>query len=207
MTDLPSTSLSLLRRLQEKSNDAWADFMEVYGRAVYGFCRRRGLQDADAEDVCSQVMVALERMLNEDRFDATLGSFRGWVFRVARNLTATKFREKANGLVASGDTRILNLLSNHPHSLEKNCDALKYEYRAELFHWAAKRVQPVVNKSTWRAFWATAVEGIDARAVADELQTTVGNVYTAKCRVIDRIQKLVATLDDDPDMKVSGENK
>ena len=36
--------------------DAWRKFMQLYGPVVYGFARRRGLQDADAADLMQDVM-------------------------------------------------------------------------------------------------------------------------------------------------------
>ena len=63
MQELPKTSESLVQRLRDRNEIAWAEFMEIYGRSVRSFCRRRGLLDADADDVCSQVMIELDRLL------------------------------------------------------------------------------------------------------------------------------------------------
>lgn len=92
MTDLPATSHSLLNRLRERSDDAWADFLCIYGRALRAYCRSKGLQDADADDVFAEVVSALEAALTESRFDPKKGTLRGWLFRVARNLAVDKFR-------------------------------------------------------------------------------------------------------------------
>jgi RNA polymerase sigma-70 factor (ECF subfamily) len=66
--------------------------------------------------------------------------------------------------------------------------------RRWLFFCAAASVEQEVQEATWRAFWLTAVDGQSAAAAARELGMTVGNVYSAKCRVLDRIRRRVAEL-------------
>jgi RNA polymerase sigma-70 factor (ECF subfamily) len=43
--------------------------------------------------------------------------------------------------------------------------------------------------SSWRAFWLTAVEGKAAPEAARALGLTVGAVYTAKSRVLNRLRQ------------------
>ncbi len=47
------TSVSLLGRLRQESVDqeAWGEFERRYGRKIYQWCRKRKLQEADAQDV------------------------------------------------------------------------------------------------------------------------------------------------------------
>ena len=59
------------------------------------------------------------------------------------------------------------------------------------FFCAAACVEQEVHESSWRAFWLAAVEGRPAAAIARELGMTVGNVYSAKCRVLSRIRRRV----------------
>ncbi len=198
MHELPATSYGLLQRLSDRSDDAWSDFLTIYGHALREFCRSRGLQDADADDVFAEVVTVLEKALTESRLDPSQGNFRGWLFRVTRNLTVDRFRDRANRAVATGDSRVAKLLANQPAESvpEEECTALWLEYRSQLFHWAAEQVRPMINDRTWEAFWRTAVRGDNPAEVASDLNTTVGNVYTSKCRVIARIRQLVENLDD-----------
>jgi len=47
--DSPLTRASLLVRLRDGANNgAWREFTNMYGSVIYGFARKRGLQDADA---------------------------------------------------------------------------------------------------------------------------------------------------------------
>ena len=55
VTDLPNTRESLLIRVRDlRDRDAWNQFVQIYRPAVYRLARARGLQDADAQDLCNE---------------------------------------------------------------------------------------------------------------------------------------------------------
>ena len=125
--------------------------------------------------------------------------FRGWLFRVARNVAIDKLTELSKKVAASGDTRIVQALAEHPESTAQQKSAFWLEYRRALFHWAAEKVKPEVNEKTWQAFWLTAIDGLKPDQVAREIDMSVGGVYTSKCRVVARIRSIISTLDEDND--------
>ena len=56
------TRLSLLTRIAKPGpvdQLAWEEFVDQYGPMIYHWCRRWGLQDADAKDVTQQVLLTL----------------------------------------------------------------------------------------------------------------------------------------------------
>ncbi len=60
MQDFPDTRRSLLVRLREARDDAaWAEFSGIYEPLIYRLARRRGFQDADARDLCQDVLRAV----------------------------------------------------------------------------------------------------------------------------------------------------
>ena len=90
MPDLPQTRHSLLLRLRDHSNDAWLEFLEIYEQAIVDYARRRGLQEADARDVSQEVLAAVSHKVEQWQADPAKGKFRGWLFRVARNIAVDK---------------------------------------------------------------------------------------------------------------------
>ena len=63
MTSSPTTRPSLLVRLRDGDDrEAWRQFVELYAPLVYGFARRRGLQDCDAADLTQDVLQAVARV-------------------------------------------------------------------------------------------------------------------------------------------------
>jgi hypothetical protein len=56
--DSPLTRASLLVRLRDGTNHlAWQEFVTLYSPVVYGFARKRGLQDADAADLMQDASI------------------------------------------------------------------------------------------------------------------------------------------------------
>ena len=54
-----ATSSSLLVRVKAQDQQAWRQFVHLYSPLVYHWCRRVGLQQADASDVGQEVFKAL----------------------------------------------------------------------------------------------------------------------------------------------------
>ena len=68
------TRPSLLRRVQNSGDgQAWREFDERYRDLILRYCRRRDLQEADAEDVRQQVMLGLTQSLPRFTYDPTKG--------------------------------------------------------------------------------------------------------------------------------------
>lgn len=199
MSKLPETQYSLLMRLKasedECSRDAdWQAFVSSYEPFIYRYARRKGLQDTDANDLVQKVMVSVAKSIsNWQPANESNGKprFRNWLFTIARNhlLNALKVRSTNRGV---GGTTQLQLLAQSidPRAEEHQMDE---DYRREAFLWAATRVRKQVKSLTWLAFWKTAVEGLDCQQVSLELETTVGNVYASRSRVLSRLKAEVGT--------------
>ena len=85
MDESPATRCSLIVKLRDPADSAaWREFVAIYEPLVYRLARRKGLQDADARDLCQDVFQAVARAI--DRWDPGRGSFRGWLSRITRNL-------------------------------------------------------------------------------------------------------------------------
>ncbi|MCA8969427.1 MAG: sigma-70 family RNA polymerase sigma factor [Planctomycetes bacterium] len=185
--DLPKTRASLLLRLQDRAGDAWAEFLTIYERAIVDFARRRGLQEADARDVTQEVLAAVERKVEHWRHDASAGKFRGWLFRVARNLAVDRVVEEAQRRARDGEVAYAFADSSRSTGLS-HADEFGIDYRRQLVRWAADRIRPLVSEISWRAFCMTAIDGVGGDEVARQLGISRGAVYAAKFRVLARLR-------------------
>jgi RNA polymerase sigma-70 factor (ECF subfamily) len=189
------TRPTLLVRVRDTSDQtAWARFVDAYTPMVFGFCRKRGLQPADAADVAQDVMRAVAAALPNFRYEPERGRFRDWLFRVTRSKLSSFTRARARQPVGSGETAVHEVLQAQPDADGR--EAWERDWQRHVFDWAASVVREECEPATWQAFWATAVEGRAAKEVAEELGMTTGAVYVARCRVLSRIRAAVGQVDD-----------
>ena len=86
MRGTPGTQVSLLIRLRDtRDGAAWSRFVDVYGPLVYGFLKRRGLQEADVADLTQDVLTQVSQAIKTLEYDRTRGSFRSWLLTVVQN--------------------------------------------------------------------------------------------------------------------------
>lgn len=192
--DSPLTRASLLVQLRSGSNHlAWQEFARVYGPVIYGFARKRGLQDADAADLMQDVMRSVASAIGRLDYDPKQGSFRGWLFTITRNkifnfLSAQRHRPKA-----TGDTTTNRLLNSEP-AADDGSDAWELEYQRRIAFLAMEKIKHEFQEKTWQAFLLTAVEGLPASDVSKQIGLSAGAIYVAKSRVLARLKEEVDAL-------------
>lgn len=82
--------MAFIQAFRAGDTRAFEKLYECHMRPVYSFVYARTHQKDVAEDIVSQTfMRVLEKI---DSYDATKGSFRGWIFRIARNLIVDHYR-------------------------------------------------------------------------------------------------------------------
>jgi RNA polymerase sigma-70 factor (ECF subfamily) len=194
MSAIPTTRASLLLRLRDPGdNEAWRQFVQLYAPVVYAYARQRQLQDADAADLTQEVLRNVMRAARKLEYDATRGSFRGWLFTVTRN-KLIDWREKQSRGQAAGGTSAQEVFTQQPAPED---EALwDQEFRRHVFAAAAEQVRQEFEGTSWQAFWSTAVEGKKAPEVAHALGLSVGAVYIAKSRIQARLKERVSELCD-----------
>jgi RNA polymerase sigma-70 factor (ECF subfamily) len=192
MTLTPTTRASLLLRLRDsEDHEAWVEFVTLYEPVIYRSLRQRGLQDSDARDVMQDLLLAVSRSI--DRWEARpgQGTFRGWLGRVARNLTVNWLKQRGRRPVISGGSELQAMLDALPAADDPDTIEFDRELRRAEFHRAAEQVQGEVRPTTWRAFWETSINGVSAEETGRKLGMTPGAVRVANCRVLARMRAAV----------------
>jgi RNA polymerase sigma factor (sigma-70 family) len=196
MTPAPTTRTSLLIRLRDsQDHEAWVEFVEIYEPAVYRQLRKCGLQDADARELMQELFVAVNRQIARWELAKERGSFRGWLFRVARNLVINWMKHGQRRMVTLGGAESQSLfdelaVEDCPESAE-----FDRELRRSMFQRASEIVRQEQSPKAWQAFWSTAVEGTTPAIVARDLGMSNGAVRVAKCRILARLKEVVSTLE------------
>jgi RNA polymerase sigma-70 factor (ECF subfamily) len=181
MTKTPS---SLLERLRQPFDpEAWAQFVALYAPVIFSWGRRAGLQEADAADLVQEVLVTLLQVLPTFTYDRHK-SFRRWLRTVTLNKWRKNRKHPANRMVhgRSGEPE--------PVAVADDLEAFwETEYQQHLVQQALRIMRTDFQEATWKACWEVVVARRPAGEVAAELGLTVGAVYAAKFRVINRLRR------------------
>jgi RNA polymerase sigma-70 factor (ECF subfamily) len=191
MMDFPDTSQSLIARVREGADGAaWAEFLGIYRPVVYGMARRRGLQDADAQDVAQQVFLAVSGAIGDWESGSGQPPFRAWLRTITRN-AVTKALTRRRPDAGTGSSSVRELLDALPADDPETTAEFLRESRRQAFRWAAEQIRPEFSPETWRLFWDTAVEGRSVAEAAAATGRSTGAVYLARYRVLRRLKAKV----------------
>ena len=193
MSEPAETRESLLIRLGDPAcHEAWNEFSLIYRPMVVSLARRAGLQANDAEDVAQQVMVSVMRVIRDWRKDPVKGRFRGWLTTVTRNAIRNAITRTPRDRGA-GDTKLRQLIESQA-SEDQLDEVIEAEFLRSIFRQAAEIVQAEFESMSWKAFWLTTVEGVEIANTAAELSMTRGAVYSARSRIMKRLQAVAKEL-------------
>ncbi len=195
----PNTRPSLLFRLRDpQDHEAWIEFVTLYEPSIYRLLRQHGLQDADAREVMQEVFMAVNRSIERWNPSRELGTFRGWLHRVTRNLMINWLIQRNRGEVATGGGNFEAMIEELPMASAPESAEFDLELRRAKFRRAAERVQREVQPATWLAFWETCVRGASAAEAAKKLKMQVGAIRVSKCRVLARLRAEITSMEQEP---------
>jgi RNA polymerase sigma-70 factor (ECF subfamily) len=196
MIDMPKTRYSLLVRLRDpRDHEAWLQFSSIYRPVVYRLARVRGLQDADADELAQQVMLAVYKAIPTWRRSSPEVRFHHWLRRVIANAIHNVLSRRPRD-VATGGTKAFALNSMLIKSGSVEIDSeVETAYRRQLLRRAAQIVCERADDTTWQAFKLTTLDGVAIAEVAKMLCCSVGRVYAARCRIVRRLRDTVRALE------------
>lgn len=190
-SQFPETQASLLMQLHDGENaEAWLEFVAIYRPVIYRLARRRGLQDADSQDLAQQVLLSISRSIKHWEKNDESVRFRHWLRRVAKNAICNALTRQPQDR-AGGGSSAQKILDEQAAPDPFAARELELEHRRELFLRAAAVVKTDVATETWQAFQLAVIEGLSIEEVAARLKKSVGAAYAARGRVINRLRQVV----------------
>ena len=192
------TRQSLLLRLKEWDDaTSWREFFETYWELIYNVARRAGLNDAAAQDVVQETVIAVARKIGEFDTDPGRGSFKSWLLGQARWRIGDQFRARkrhgnmfadtSNTAVGapgqSDDSRtepLQRVADAGVHKLETLWDE---EWERHVLRRAMEQVKSQVSIKQLQIFDLHVRQGLSVAETARALGTTVAATYMAKSRV------------------------
>jgi RNA polymerase sigma factor (sigma-70 family) len=177
----PGSSTQVVLSVSASPHDpaGWQALVKRYGGLIYGWCRRFGLQEADAEDVTQAVFLALVGKLKT--FDRSKARFRHWLYRVVQNAVRescgkTAYRQE------KGTPAAKQALDSEP--ARRDLEArLKEEFDHELVEIAETKVRLKVTVEYWESYQLRCKEGLSLRQAAKTIGIPAGHVSKYALRV------------------------
>ena len=184
------TQHTLLKRLAQSGGQnqaAWSEFVDRYGRKIYGWCLRWKLQDADAQDVTQIVLLKLAQRMKDFTYDPG-GSFRAWLKTVTHHAWQDYIDGRQTVTLSPGGDQARECLASVTARDDLSRE-LQRLFDLELLEVAMQRVRLRATAHTWTAFSMTAMEGIPAPEVARRLGMKIARVYAARSTIQQRLQQ------------------
>lgn len=198
------TRQSLLSRLRSwDDQDSWREFFETYWRLIYDVATKSGLNDAEAQDVVQETILAVAKQLPGFRYDPSRGQFKSWLRHVARRRILDhlrlSYRDPAGRLNASGGNRDADeaAVESLPDPASGAVDTVwDQEWEHHMAQLALDRVKHRINPEHFQIFELFVVQGWPASKVAEALEVSIPLVYVTRHRVASLLKKEVKRLSD-----------
>jgi len=188
------TRETLILRLRDPEDDAsWTEFAEIYTPLLYGYCKERGIQQADAADIVQDVMRSVALAMRRFEYDPKIGKFKGWLFTAVRHAIGRHFKNLNRRPLTPADSQFIEMLESTPEESEQV--DWERDYQRELLKWALEKVKPEFAERIWKAFEQTALRGRDPGEVAAEIGMSKNAVAIAKFRVTRRLKEKAESVD------------
>ncbi len=188
----PTLSSMFLTSLQSLDPEGWRRLVHVFGPIVYRWCRTSGISEQDAADVVQEVFASVARGIPKFQPQKEQGSFRSWLATITRNRVRDYFRKYSRAQPATGGTAAHLQWQQLEESLDSTIST--DSTRSSVVRRVLEGVRAEFEKSTWQAFWLTAVEGQSAAEVSAAISISTASVYQAKSRVLRRLRQRLAEM-------------
>lgn len=184
-----TTRSSLLARLRDPRDElAWREFESRYRDLVRHFCRCRGLQESDAEDIGQLVFLALSRSLQNFQLDPARGRFRDYLGRVVKN-AIHRLQSSPNRDVRLLDTDVLAEVAGSTD--ERLEPAWEEEWMQHHMRLALRKLRIQAAPDSVAVF-ERLMAGESVDAVAAATGSTPAAVHKIKQRIAERLRSEIA---------------
>jgi RNA polymerase sigma-70 factor (ECF subfamily) len=189
------TLLSRLRDLDDR--ESWRTFFDLYWRLLYTVACRSGLDDAAAQEIVQETVIAVARKMPDFRYDPASGTFRQWLLRITRRRIVDHLRLRyRQPLRAEINPEMLDAAEEHAEAItDRSAGAIEQawdeEWERATFEAALARVRMEVNPQHFQIFDCCVLKAWPPAKVAATLGVNTAQVYLAKHRVAQAMKRAV----------------
>jgi len=188
MLSATTTDEELLRRVKDWREDAgWQEFYRLYAPGIAAHARRSGLTAEEAEDVVQATMIKVATYLPRFEYDRTVCRFRTWLNQIVNQRILVIWHERRRSRLPEAACVYLSELVAGVVNPAADPQA-QAELEQRMLEVCLARVRVDVKPRHWQIFEANAIEGMDARTVAERFGTSAANVWVVHHRLIRRLR-------------------
>ena len=194
------TRPTLLERIKDWNDHAgWREFFETYRSLIYGVARQTGLNDAEAQDVVQETIVAVAKNISDFHYDPARGSFKSWLLQQTRWRVLGYFRKRhyqVDGQRLPREQPLDNaVLEQRDPSLAIDLEQVwETEWERNLLEVALQNIKTEVTPRQYQLFSLHILQELPARLVADRVGVRLAEVYFAKYRISNLLKREVKRL-------------
>ena len=192
LPDMNPTRRSLLDRLKHwDDQESWNHFFEAYWKLIYKAAMQSGLNEAEAQDVVQETVLAVARKMPDFHYDPALGSFKSWLLLITRRRIVDVRRKQKRQV----ETVSLDAMSSPDASpLEAPApddlaDWWDREWEDSLTDAALARVKARVTPKQFQIFDCYVLKQWTVSTVTKSLGVSASQVYLAKHRIAGLLKK------------------
>ena len=185
---METTHPTLLVRIRDLSDQvAWGEFDQRYRELILRYCRRKGLQTSDAEDVRQMVMLNFSKQLAKFEYQPARGRFRDYLGRIVANAIHRYYRRprlEQAGLDLDGAQ---DLEAPHDDTLDKDWEA---EWMQHHYRMAMASVRSSADPKSIEVF-EELLQGRSVQQVMESFSMSNAAVQKVKQRIRARLGKCI----------------
>lgn len=193
------TPASLWDRVLDGESLAWEKLVNVWTPCIVDYCRRYGIQNADAGDVVQQVMIRIFRFRENFSRDQKGHRLKAWLLTIIRQVIADYYRQFAGKNRAIGGSEIADRIANEPEILSiDDVDDSQQLFDPGL--WMAETLEVIrseVTEQTWQIFELFKIQNLTAKEVGERFDMKETTVRQRVHSVTTRIKREAAGLFDE----------
>lgn len=196
------TRRSLLSRLRNwDDQDSWRSFFETYWRLIYDVAIKAGLNDAEAQDVVQETILAVAKQMPDFKYDPAKGRFKSWLHQLTRRRIMDHFRRRYReikaGRVESGDTSEAESVPAEANAAGSQVDEIwEREWQLHLTTLALERVKRRVRPEHFQIFDLYVMQHWPVTKIAKALGVSLPLIYVTRHRVGAMLKKEIGLLQD-----------
>lgn len=195
--DSLKTRASLLARLRDLDDaESWDRFYKTYERAVRGLAKKRGLTEAEAEEVAQEVFKRIAETIHSFEHASRAGSFRRWLYQLARWRSDDKLRERGKLVTepisdpTTGEGANVQRIPA-PDDAE---EALEADARRQLIRVALERMKQKMSPRDLQIFQMLVVDEWTVAKVAKFFRLAPASIYVVRHRVARQLRVELASI-------------